>query len=83
MAVREGDDVDVLRLVAGLRHALDQMSVRHAALQRFIVLRQRAVAGVEQHDLLAGVDQHRHERMLELVGIDVVRLGQRLDFAGL
>ncbi len=79
MAVGDHHHVDVLRLVAGLRHARDQVARRQAALHLLVFVAQRAVAGVEQHQLLAGIDQHRRERMLVAVGVDTVGLGQRLD----
>ena len=79
MAVRDHHHVDVLRLVAGLRQARDQMARRQPAFELLVLGAQRAVAGVEQHQLLAGIDHDRRERMLVAVGIDAVGRGQRLD----
>jgi hypothetical protein len=82
MAMGEGDDVDVLGLIAGLAEPLDQMAVRHAPAQCFVIACERAVAGVEQNKFLAGVDDRRNERMFELVRIDIVHPGEFFDCAG-
>ena len=82
VAVGEDDHVDVFRLVAGLRHARDQVARRQPAFELLVLVAQRAVAGVEQHQLLAGIDHRRSERMLVAVGFDAVRGGERLYLAG-
>ncbi len=82
MAVGDHHHVDVLRLVAGLRHARDQIARRQPAFKLLVLVAQRAVAGVEQHQLLAGIDHRRRERMLVAVGLDAVGRGERLHLAG-
>ena len=72
MAMRDDNDVDVGRLVAGKRQTLDQPAFRQPAAQLRIVARQRAVAGVEQDELFAGVDERRDERMHIAVRFDAV-----------
>ena len=82
MAVRDHHDVDVGRLVAGLRQACDQPAFRQPAAQLRIVPRQRPVAGVEQDDLFAGVDHGRNERMHIAVRFDAVALAKALRLLG-
>jgi len=83
MAVRDHHHVDVLRLVAGLRHTRDQVAGRQATLELLVLGAERAVTGVEQHQLLAGIDHDRSERMKVTVGFDAVGGGQRLHLVGL
>ena len=83
MTVRDDHDVDILRLVAGLRHARDQLARRQAAFELLVLGRERAIAGIEQHQLLAGIDHRRREWMEIAVGVDAVGGGQRLHFVGM
>ena len=78
MAVGDHDHVDVLSLVAGLRQPRGQMALGHPAAQLLVLAAQGAVAGVEQHQLLAGVHKGWNERMLKAVGLDAVGTGQLL-----
>src|SRR5476649_1046113 len=48
MAVGDDDDIDILRPVAGLRHAIDQFARRQTALELLVLGRKRAVAGVDR-----------------------------------
>jgi len=45
-------------------------------------LSQRAIAGIEQYELLAGIDQGRDEWMLIVVGIDVIGEAKVARFVG-
>jgi hypothetical protein len=54
------------------------MAVGQPAVQLVMLSAQDAVAGVEQHQLFAGVHNGWNERMLKAVGIDVVGAGQFL-----
>src|ERR1700733_14186755 len=76
MAMGDDDQVDVLRLVAGLRQALDQMAVGQPAEPLLVLAAQRAVAGIEQHQLLAGVHNGWNEGMLEAASFDSISVGQ-------
>ena len=81
MAVSDDDHIDIFRIVAGLLHALDQLPFRHAAAQLLVLVAQAPVAGIEQHELTAGVHERRNERMLKTVGVDAVDPRQILDRA--
>ena len=54
------------------------MAVGQPVAQLLVLAAQGAIAGVEQHQLPAGVHKGWNERMLKAVGLDVVGAGQFL-----
>ena len=82
MAVGGHHDVDIARFIAGRAKPFAQVAVNAAGAQLFEIAAQKAVAGVEQHDLFAGVDQSRREWMHIAVRIDAVGDAQRARLVG-
>jgi hypothetical protein len=82
MAVGNDDHVNILRLIAGLAQLLYKKPFWQPASKRLVFALQPTVAGVEQDQLLAGVDQAGNERMLVAVRVNPVRTRQRLHFGG-
>ena len=55
MSMCDDNNVDILRPVTGGREPPDHLSGRKPLAEVFVFARKRAVASVEQHQLLAGV----------------------------
>src|SRR5262249_54914401 len=68
----DDNNVDVLWHVSRSRESRDHLSGRKSLAELIIFARKRAVAGVEQHQLLAGVHKRWNIGMLEPSGVDIV-----------
>ena len=74
VSVRDDNDVNVLcGLYPAAAKPIRGLARRKALAQLFIFARKRAVASIEQHQLLAGIHKRRNVGMLEPLGIDIVR----------
>jgi len=82
VSVCEHDDIDILRFVSGGHQSCRQLSRRKPFAELFIFAWKRAVAGIKQHHLFAGVNKGRNIGMLKPLGIDVIGAGERLHFIG-
>ncbi len=69
----DNNDVDILRPVTHSGEPRCSLPRRKSFAELFIFARQCAVARIEQYELLAGVHERRNIRMLEALGIDVIR----------
>src|SRR5262249_44160273 len=76
----DDNNVDVLWHVSRSRESRDHLSGRKSLAELLIFARKRAVAGVEQHQLLAGVHKRWNIGMLEPSGVDIVGSRKRLYF---
>src|SRR5262245_65758701 len=76
MAVRNDNDVDVFGLVADGGQARCGLSRRQTLAELLIFARERAIARIEQDELITGIHDRRNIRVLKSLGVDIVSAGE-------
>src|SRR6478736_6886869 len=72
MPMRDDNNVDVFRTVAGNRKPCRSLARRKTLAELLVFARERTIARVKQDQLLAGVHERRNIGMLESLSIDIV-----------
>ena len=79
VAVRNDNNVDILRLVSGSREAFGSSLPGWQPFAELLVLAWKSpIAGVEQNQLLPGIHKRWNVGMFEPLGIDIVGAGERV-----
>jgi hypothetical protein len=78
VAVRNDNNVDILRLVSGSREAFSRLPGWQPFAELLVLAWKSPIAGVEQNQLLPGIHKRWNVGMFEPLGIDIVGAGERV-----